>query len=114
VKLAQEKNLKFESRTEKGEGEGAEDITVWDVVTDKGDGKTEKQAIGDFLEKDSFFKEFADTFSDSEEVQKTETGTRKWVKSESGKEQKPVPGAQKTISNRYGGTVALLTKTTDA
>jgi len=112
VKLAQEKNLKFESRTEKGEGD--EEATVWDVVVDKGEGKTEKQFVGDFIEKDAFFSEFADTFSDSENGQKTENGGKKWVKQSSGKNEKSVPGAQKTIDSRYGGTVATLTKKAEA
>jgi hypothetical protein len=92
IELAKDKKLKFESRTEKDEEKN--DVTVWDVVSEK-DGKTEKQSIGDFIEKNSFFSKFADTFSDSEEGQKTETGTRKWVKSESGKEQKSVPARRK-------------------
>jgi len=112
LKLAKEKGLKFESRKEKGDD--GEEATVWDVLQEK-DGKTEKQFVGDFLEKDEFFSEFADTFSDSAEGQQTGENTgKKWVKQTSGKESKPVPGAQNTIKNRYGGTVAALTKQADA
>jgi hypothetical protein len=110
VELAKDKGLKFESRTEKDDEKN--DVTVWDVLIDKGEGKTEKQTIADFLEKDPFFSKFADTFSDSESGdEKTgENGGKKWVRQSSGKNEKPVPGAQKTINSRYGGTVATLTK----
>lgn len=112
IELAKDKNLKFESRVEK---DGDDKTTVWDVVSEK-DGKTEKHKIDDFLEKDSFFSKFADTFSDAESGdEKTgENGGKKWVKQSSGKESKPVPGAQKTISNRYGGTIKSLTGSTEA
>ena len=111
MELAKDKNLKFESRTEKDDDKN--DVTVWDVLTEK-DGKTEKQFIGDFLEKDSFFSKFADTFSDSGGGEKTAGGGKKWVKQSSGKDEKPVPGAQKTITNRYAGTLKSLTNQKEA
>lgn len=112
IELAKDKKLKFESRKEKGEDD--KETTVWDVVTEK-DGKPETQKIGDFFEKDSFFSQFADTFTDSEEGQQTGENTgKKWVKQNTGKEQEPVPGAQKTITNRYGGTLKSLTSQPEA
>jgi hypothetical protein len=82
VELAKDKKLKFENKTEKIDDE---DIVVTYVVKEK-DGTTEKQKLGEFLEKDSFFSKFADTFAASEED--GEVTGRGWVKQGSGKETK--------------------------
>lgn len=85
VELAKDKNLKFEKKTEKVDDE---DTDVWYVVNEK-DGATEKQKLETFLEKDSFFSKFADTFTVSDETDEGgEGGGKKWVKQGSGKDTK--------------------------
>ncbi|MET0754051.1 MAG: hypothetical protein ABWZ66_11785 [Pyrinomonadaceae bacterium] len=109
VELAKDKKLKFEKKVEKDEEQ--KDVDVWYHVGEK-DGKPENTKLDDFFEKDEFFSKFADTFTDSGEGENG-TGGRKWVKQESGKDGKTVPGAQTTINNRYGKTLASLMKTSD-
>ncbi len=58
--LAKEKGLKFEKGTEKVDGK---EMQVWNVVGEN----NVKSKISDFLTTDSFFKEFADTFTDNQQ-----------------------------------------------
>jgi hypothetical protein len=112
VELAKDKNLKFEKKTEKDEEKN--DVDVWYVTQEK-DGNKETIALDKFFENDPFFSKFADTFASSDEGNGNGEGNgsgKKWVKQESGKGGKAVPGAQKTIDSRYGNTVKDLTKTT--
>jgi hypothetical protein len=109
VELAKDKGLKFEKKLEKVD---EKDVDVWYVVGEK-DSKPENTKLDDFFEKDAFFSKFAGDFTNSGEGENG-TGGKKWVRQESGKDGKTVPGAQTTINNRYGKTVASLTKTEDA
>lgn len=85
VELAKDKKLKFEKKTEKDDEK--KDVDVWYVLKTT-DGKTESQKVPEFLEKDSFFSKFADTFSISDEGGGGDDGGKKWVKQGSGKETK--------------------------
>jgi len=109
VELAKDKKLKFEKKVEKDEEQ--KDIDVWHVVGEK-DGKPDNTKLDKFFETDSFFSKFADTFVSSEGGEGG-NGTKQWVSQESGKGGKGTSGATQTINNRYGGTVASLTKTED-
>ncbi|HEY0428999.1 MAG TPA: hypothetical protein VGC76_14555 [Pyrinomonadaceae bacterium] len=91
VELAKDKKLKFESKKEKDDDKN--ETEVWYVVQEK-DGKTERQKLGEFLEKDNFFSKFADMFAAEDagdgdgDPGESQGSGKKWVKQESGKKAK--------------------------
>jgi hypothetical protein len=106
IKLAREKGLKFEKATEKVNGT---DTDVWNVL----DAEGKKSKVSDFVTTDDYFKDFAETFTDTaapntrrfaaQQPDKSRQPVNKYdaIEQEVKEKQRVAPQAQGTLTQRF-------------